>query len=60
MVGMNGNYGEGGACTSLTRAYVFLKDNGEDGNARELKEIIMGRFLKDQFQGEEEKVRAGW
>ena len=60
MVGTNGAFGEGGACTSLARAYAMLLDQGESENAEELKRIALGRFLKEQFTGEVEKVRSGW
>ncbi|KXT11488.1 hypothetical protein AC579_2410 [Pseudocercospora musae] len=60
MVGANGAFGEGGACTSLARAYAMLLDQGESENAEELKRIALGRFLKEQFTGEVDNVRSGW
>ncbi|EME89080.1 uncharacterized protein MYCFIDRAFT_193085 [Pseudocercospora fijiensis CIRAD86] len=56
MIGTNGAFGEGGACTSLARAYAMLLDQGESENAEELKRIALGRFLKDQFTGEVDKA----
>ncbi|KXT00236.1 hypothetical protein AC578_1228 [Pseudocercospora eumusae] len=60
MIGANGAFGEAGACTSLARAYAMLLDQGERDNAEELKKIALGRFLKEHFTGEVDKVRSGW
>lgn len=59
MVGMNGGFGEGYACTSLARAYSLLIEHGEDLNAQDLKNIALERFLADDFQYQVERVRCG-
>ncbi|KAF2214576.1 hypothetical protein CERZMDRAFT_94969 [Cercospora zeae-maydis SCOH1-5] len=59
MVGMNGGFGEGFACTSLARAYTLLIEHGEDGNAQDLKNIALERFLAEHFQQQVDWVGMG-
>ncbi|KAM3418918.1 hypothetical protein BST61_g4876 [Cercospora zeina] len=58
-VGVNGGFGEGFACTSLARAYNLLLEHGEDGNAQDLKNIALERFLAEHFQQQVDLVAMG-
>ena len=58
-VGMNGGWGEGQACKSLARAYGLLVENGEEVNAKELKEVALGRFTKETWEENLRSVQSG-
>lgn len=55
----NGGHGQTGVCTSIVRAHLHLRANGEEANATELREIADGHFGAQTVDDEMAKVLMG-
>ncbi|KAK4508795.1 hypothetical protein PRZ48_002534 [Zasmidium cellare] len=59
-VGMNGDFGQGQACKALARAHALLVEHSEEANAKELKEVALGRFTRDMWEDSVRFISEGW